>query len=877
LNRFAFSSPIARKLILYVVLFSSVITLGSTALQLYLEFENDVETIDERLEEIETSHKRSISNSLWALDDVRLQLEISDVARLPDIEYVAVFSQGQILSSSGVRPAGRAISRSFSLIYQPKNDPVDIGRMDLVATLDGVFAKLRDRFVLILVSNGIKTFLVAIFIYLIFSYLVTRHLAALAGFARMMNLENLDLGISIPRSTHGNSAPNEIDDLADALDEMRKNVHESYQALRQSERRLQDFANAGFDWLWECDADMKFVYVSDLFEDITGLPPSAVTGRTYQSLLEELSFNNNTTTVLERDRHWDSIKNRDLFRDVRFTWVGRFGEPIHVGLTGIAHFDDDGAFAGYRGAGTNVSGEIEAGRIREQFVSALERLGQGIVLWDQDDQFVLCNDYYRNSAGDRAEVLKPGLKYIDWLKLILSSGDAIEAEGREQEWLAQRMEYHREPVGAYEVCRNGRWQQIRDQLLPNGGTIQTIIDISEMKSKDEQLARSHRLETIGHLTGGVAHEFNNLLMIISGNLEILGDMTDRMELKSGKTEIKQLLDRTLSATVRGSDTTRRLLAFSRQQSLVPGDIDIAALFTDLSRVLERTLGEDILLSTRSAPAIWHCFADHGQLETAIINLVVNARDAMPNGGSISISAENCTFEQNDLQNDDEMTGDFVAIRVRDYGTGMDEDVIKRVFEPFYTTKEVGKGTGLGLSMVHGYASQSNGFVRIESVSGQGTKITLYLPRTTSQPDRNSDPEVARTDKPATKQEIVLVVEDDDEVRRTTVDTLVSLDYEVLQAADGPTAAEIIKMTPSIDIVFADIVMPGGMSGVQLVEVARQIKPDLKMLLASGYSSEMFSGEQQPDRLKDVQMLQKPYSRTDLAATLRKIIDGKTIS
>jgi len=877
LNRFAFSSPIARKLILYVVLFSSVITLGSTALQLYLEFENDVEIIDERLEEIETSHKRSISNSLWALDDLRLQLEISDVARLPDIEYVAVLSQGQILSFSGVRPDGRSISRTFSLIYQPKNDPIDIGHMEIVATLDGVFAKLRDRFVLILVSNGIKTFLVAVFIYLIFSYLVTRHLAALAGFARMLDLEDLDLDASIPRPTHSNGPPNEIDDLADALDEMRKNVHVSYHALRQSERRLQDFASAGFDWLWECDADMKFVYVSDLFEVVTGLNPSVVTGRTYRSLLEELSFNNNTTTAMERDRHWDSIKNRELFRDVRFTWVGRYGEPLYVGLTGIAYFDDDGVFAGYRGAGTNVSGEIEAERIREQFISALEKLSEGIVLWDEDDQFVLCNDYYRTSAGEHGDKLKPGLKYTDWLNLLMTSGTAKEAEGHEEEWLSRRLEYHRNPTGAFEVFRGGKWQQIREQRLPDGGTIQTVVDISEMKSKDEQLARSHRLETIGHLTGGVAHEFNNLLMIISGNLEILGDMADRMELKSGKTEMKQLLDRTLSATVRGSDTTRRLLAFSRQQSLVPGDIDITTLFNDLSRVLERTLGEDILLSTQSVPDVWHCFADHGQLETAIINLVVNARDAMPNGGSISISAENCTFEQNDLQNEDEMTGEFISIRVRDSGTGMDEDVINRVFEPFFTTKEVGKGTGLGLSMVHGYASQSNGFVRVKSVSGEGTKITLYLPKSTETQNQNSELIPVKSARPATKQEIVLVVEDDDEVRRTTVDTLVSLDYGVLQAADGPTAVEIIKVTPAIDIVFADIVMPGGMSGVQLVDVARQIRPDLRMLLASGYNPEMFSGENQPDRHRDVQMLQKPYSRTELAATLRKVIDGQTIS
>jgi PAS domain S-box-containing protein len=872
LNRFAFSSPIARKLILYVVLFSSVITLGSTALQLYLEFENDVEIIDARLDQIETSHKRSISNSLWILDNPRLQLEISDVGRLPDIEYVAVLSRGQILSFSGVRPDGRAISRSFSLTHQPKNEPIDIGRLEIFATLDGVFAKLRDRFVLILVSNGIKTFLVAVFIYLIFSYLVTRHLAALAGFARTLNLENLDLDASIPRPTQNDSSPNEIDDLADALDEMRKNVHESYSALRQSERRLQDFASAGFDWLWECDANMKFVYVSDLFGEITGLDSSEVTDRTYQSLLEELSFNNSTKTRLERDRHLAKIRNRDQFRDVRFTWAGRFGEPIHVGLTGMAWFDDDEVFAGYRGAGTNVTGELEAERIREQFVSALEKLGQGIVLWDQDDQFVLCNDYFRSSAGNRADVLKPGLKYAEWLNMVLNSGDAIEAEGREQEWLSERLEYRRNPVGAYEVFRKGSWQQIRDQRLPDGGTIQTVVDISELKSKDEQLARSHRLETIGHLTGGVAHEFNNLLMIISGNLEILGDMTDQMEMKSGATEMKQLLDRTLSATVRGSDTTRRLLAFSRQQSLEPGDIDIAILFTDLGRVLERTLGEDIMLSIQSVPDVWHCFADYGQLETAVINLVVNARDAMPTGGSISISAENCTFDQNDLENDDETTGDFVAIRVRDSGTGMDEDVVNRVFEPFYTTKEVGKGTGLGLSMVHGYASQSNGFVRIESALGEGTEITLYLPGMTAPPSRKPETEVAKKDKPATRQEIVLVVEDDDEVRRTTVDTLASLDYEVLQAADGPTAAEIIKTTPAIDIVFADIVMPGGMSGVQLVDVARQLRPGLKMLLASGYSSEMFSGESQTDHQSDVQMLQKPYSRTELAATLRKIID-----
>jgi PAS domain S-box-containing protein len=358
-----------------------------------------------------------------------------------------------------------------------------------------------------------------------------------------------------------------------------------------------------------------------------------------------------------------------------------------------------------------------------------------------------------------------------------------------------------------------------------------IHDLTDRKRTEEQLIQAQKMETVGQLSGGIAHDFNNLLTVIIGNSETLSD-----RLKA-RPDLKQLSDTVLGAGERGAELTRRLLAFSRRQILKPVPIDCQRLIDDMNELLRRTLREDIEIETSHAQALPRALVDPPQLESAILNLALNAQDAMPNGGHITITTADAVLDERYRDDHPEvLPGEYVMISVTDDGSGMAPQVLDRVFEPFYTTKDVGKGSGLGLSMVYGFVKQSNGHVSIYSEPGLGTTVRLYLPTANVdaterevKPDQNVEP--------TRGTELVLVVEDDNFVRGYAVASLESLGYRVITAHNGRAALERLDLGDKPDILFTDIVMPGGVSGLDLAEQAQALLPGLPVLFASGYPLE----------------------------------------
>jgi PAS domain S-box-containing protein len=392
--------------------------------------------------------------------------------------------------------------------------------------------------------------------------------------------------------------------------------------------------------------------------------------------------------------------------------------------------------------------------------------------------------------------------------------------------------------------------------------IGVIEDISARQALEEQLRRSQRLESIGQLTGGIAHDFNNLLTIILGGAEML---TGEAAPGSQPRVIAEMIG---SAAERGADLTRRLLAFARRQSLQPAAIDVNQLVLGLDNLQRRTLGENVEIEFVRAAGLWNAQVDPGQLESALLNLTINARDAMPDGGRLTIETANSWISQDYAdQHVDVQPGQYVQLSVSDTGVGIAPKDLGRVFEPFYTTKEMGKGTGLGLAMVYGFIRQSGGHVDIYSESGHGTTVKMYLPRahdklgTATGHKRQLD--ISRG------TETILLVEDDEMVRRLARDQLTSLGYEVIEAANGPQALELIRGTRTIDLLFTDVVMPGGMSGRQLSEEASKVRPALKVLYTSGYAENAIVHHGRLD--PGVQLLGKPYRRTELAKKIRDVL------
>jgi PAS domain S-box-containing protein len=391
-------------------------------------------------------------------------------------------------------------------------------------------------------------------------------------------------------------------------------------------------------------------------------------------------------------------------------------------------------------------------------------------------------------------------------------------------------------------------------------------DMTERMKLEAQLRHAQKMEAIGQLTGGVAHDFNNILTVITGSADVLLSALEHDPKLHG---IAKSID---EAAERGAQLTQRMLAFARKQALQSRTLDLNEIVQRMGTMLQRTLGEDIAVNISTPRGLWPAVADPSQLEDAILNLAVNARDAMPNGGRIVIETANVHLDDAyAAENVEVAPGDYAALVITDSGTGMPKEVIERAFDPFFTTKDVGKGTGLGLSMVYGFVKQSRGHVKIYSEVGHGTSIRIYLPRSMTESDVAADA-LQRPEQKSSGGESILVVEDDAAVRRVAVAILENLGYRVLQAGDGKSALEILGRADGIDLLFTDLIMPNGMNGMELLEKARALRPNVRALFTSGYSEEFLRGRSGDD---GVPMVGKPYRRHRLAEAVRDAL-GKPV-
>jgi PAS domain S-box-containing protein len=393
------------------------------------------------------------------------------------------------------------------------------------------------------------------------------------------------------------------------------------------------------------------------------------------------------------------------------------------------------------------------------------------------------------------------------------------------------------------------------------------LEVSERMKAEEALRQAQKMEAVGQLTGGIAHDFNNLLTIVIGNIELL---QRRLPEEAGR--LRRAADHAMQGARRAATLTQRLLAFSRRQALDPKPIDPNSLVSGMSELLRRTLGEPVVLETVLAGGLWRTTADPNQLENALLNLAVNARDAMPNGGKLTIETANTKLDEHYVQGLTEPVppGQYVLIAVSDTGTGMDATTMARVFEPFFTTKEAGRGTGLGLSQVYGFVRQSNGHARIYSEVGEGTTVKIYLPRL-------FDAEVAAAPAPSSTEEAgvgegetILVVEDEHDLRHFTTETLRELGYAVLEAPDGPAALDILNRHPEIALLFTDVVLGGGMNGRALADEVRRRRSKVKVLFTTGYTSNAIVHHGRLD--PGVHLVGKPFTYAELASKVRSVLD-----
>jgi CheY-like chemotaxis protein len=374
------------------------------------------------------------------------------------------------------------------------------------------------------------------------------------------------------------------------------------------------------------------------------------------------------------------------------------------------------------------------------------------------------------------------------------------------------------------------------------------------------------MEAVGQLTGGIAHDFNNLLAGIAGNLELLQTRMSQGRL----TDLDRYINAAQGASKRAAALTQRLLAFSRRQTLDPKPTDVNALVTGMEELIRRTVGPAIQVEVVSAPSLWTAHVDAHQLENALLNLCINARDAMPEGGRITVETANKRLDPRAAQERDLPPGQYLSLRVTDTGTGMTPDVVARAFDPFFTTKPLGQGTGLGLSMIYGFARQSGGQVRIYTEVGQGTTMCLYLPRHYG--DEAGDeaiPDLRDAPPRAEVGETVLIVDDEPTVRMLVTEVLEDLGYTAIEAADGPAGLKVLQSDVRLDLLITDVGLPGGMNGRQMADAARVSRPDLKVLFITGYAENAVVGNGHLE--PGMEVLTKPFVMEALASRINELL------
>lgn len=748
-------SGVGPRLLAAVLLFSSVVTLTLTALQLYLDYDREVALIETRLDEIGRSTTGSLGESLWNLDQNQLKLQLDGILRLPDIRAAEVREiadrPNPIRLAVGEPGTRSVVTRDYPLTYGVQGSTREIGVLHVEATLTDVYQHLLNRALVILASQAAKTFLVSLFIIYMVHLLVTRHLVAIAEFVSRYNLARPPPPLRLERRPPSDA--DELDKVIEAFNAMCANLERAYGELREananlerdltirrraeadaraSEQRFRDYAETASDWFWETGPDHRFTYLSDRVIAFGMDPKVRIGTRRIDTALDR-------DTEAEKWRaHLATLDRHEPFRKFEYRGRDSRGRVHHFSVNGQPVFDADGCFLGYRGSATDLTAQHET---------------------------------------------------------------------------------------------------------------------------EERLRQSQKMDAIGQLTGGVAHDFNNVLTVITGTIEIIQEgLADKPEFAA----IAQLID---DAAARGAEITSQLLTFARRQPLEPREIDVNALVVETAKLLKPILGEHIAIETRLADDAWSAMADPSQLSSAIVNLAVNARDAMPGGGKLVVETANREFDDT---SGEVVRGAFVMVAVSDTGHGIPADIRERVFEPFFTTKGVGRGTGLGLSMVYGFAKQTGGTVAIESEEGRGTVVRLFLPRSKGEaPARTAPVQALAT---ARGHEVILVVEDDPLVQGYVIAQLGSLGYRTLVAGDGASALALVDQGAKFDLLFTDIIMPGGMNGRELADAVRLRRPGVRVLYTSGYTDDAIVHEGHLD--PGVALLKKPYRKSELSQKIREVLAGE---
>jgi len=857
------SSRLARRLVLYVVLASTFITIFTSSFQLYEIYNSDISAINKRLKEIGVAYVDTIASRVWVANKEELEREAQNLLRLPDIVNVKVYEANKLILESGTMPGKNVAIKKYQLKYTFRGKRQNIGVLHVAASLSNVYQHLIDQAFTILLGNALKTFLISGFMLLLFYYLIARHLQKIAEHAGNVSIDNLDSTLILDRPDNSGDKRDEFDVLVDSFHSMQKNIINSVTQLSKSEQNLSQTLNSIGDAVIATDEKGRVTRMNPVAEHLTAWTIDEAKGRLLVEVFPIVNAMTRETVISPVEQVLKSGQVVGLANHA--VLLARDGEEYQIADSAAPILSVDGTVIGVILVFRNVTEEYalhESIRNNEAHLQAIMNNSPAVIsVKDLDGKFMMINREYEILLDISDEEIKGKTTYD-----VFPHEIAEKLVKNDQDVILTRLALSSEEKVPHKDGMH-LYSSTKFCLFDSEGQPYALCsistDITEQRKQNEMLRRTQKMDALGKLTGGVAHDFNNMLNIIIGYSEILSRNLDADS--SNQHFAKEIKE----AGQRGAALTRKLLSFSGQIESTQSRVNINDVLKDDINMLKKTLTARIHINMKMDDELWTTFVDKGELEDAILNLSINAMHAMPDGGNLTYLTLNENLSSIEADNLGlTAAGSYIRLSVIDTGIGMDEETVNKIFDPFFTTKGE-RGTGLGLSQVFGFMERSNGVIKVYSKAGAGSEFVMYLPRArteTNISDIGAEESISEVN--VSGSEKILLVDDEVLLLELGKDLFEQKGYEVFCANDGESALWILSRN-KIDVMVTDVIMPG-IDGYALARKVNELYPKVKIQLVSGYSSDRLGKEKNNPYTKT--MIDKPFTAEVLLTRVRELLD-----
>lgn len=868
-----FRSVLVQRLLIYSVALGVTFIVLSIGWILYFNYLQFQQEIEENFEHI-AQQTPSISSSLYALDQQQIELQLEGLLNLPGVIYLQIevdADQSQQAIFQGDPAAHRDRTRQFPLTITNSFSefPDHLGILTAVISMDYIYKDLKAVVISALAISVLGISIIIIAVFLLFHFQVIRHLLSITEFTSQLDLNQLDRHLQLNKTLAQSGQLDEVDQLVKAVNDMRSRLQKgvaeqiiAHQQLKLSETNLRTLIETIPDLVWVTNMKGEYLLCNPRFEHLLGAKESEIVGKTI------FDFTDYERATISRQLDIQAVANTGVTVNEEEVLFADDGHVETVETVKKPMYDSDGDLVGVLSVSRDITERVRVKqklKLQDELLNEMGRLaniggwefevdsGKGV--WTEQAARI-----YEMEQREETSINICVSNYYDESRELIEQAVSQAIESAKPYDLVLNMVTSN---GVDKIVRTIGQPLVKDnKVVKLRGSIQ---DITEQKQTEKALQRSQKMDAVGQLTGGIAHDFNNILGILMGNLELLNIQID---------DRKKVLERIVilkKSTQRATDLTRQLLSFSRDQPAKTHVTDINKVIQNMDSLVSRTVTPSITVEYSLADDLRLTEIDTGDLEDALLNLVLNARDVIAGNGQLTIETRNCKLDEAYcLKNVDAQVGDYVQLAVSDNGAGIPQELHDRIFEPFFTTKDPGKGTGLGLAMVYGFAKRSGGSIKIYSEPGIGSTFRLYLPRVDNKEIAELNT-IDLTEPTPGGTETLLVVDDEIDLLSVTEEFLSLQGYRVITANDANQALFKLAEYSDISLLFSDVVIPGEMNGYELAENAVKEYPYLKVLLTSGYTQKVVARNGQARF--DAMLLTKPFTQVELAQNIRNTLDN----